>query len=328
MTASESPNNELTRGKRWRFSWPRIIVPLAILIPAGMLVAKFISNDLTALDDHEITDENKPIKADVLDNDYGLFNRGQLRIVDLQHSMSSQGLCGTARQGLVEIRESAVFFDPGNAFECLGADQEKDIALTYVVEDVPASCVSANAGDLAKLSAEDTAEVQAALNDLLRTGSREPLLIDGVAGPKTRGAIGEWQQIYGFLPSEELSSQQHRCLLDQQEEAKDRSFEDRDAAQLIITVKGANDPPVAKDDRAATSENAPITADVLNNDSDPDNGDQLRVVELEQSADRPGSAELRGNQIVFDPGDDFDGLAAGNTAIVPLTYVVEDRHGG
>ncbi|HYI08856.1 MAG TPA: Ig-like domain-containing protein [Thermoanaerobaculia bacterium] len=45
-----------------------------------------------------------------------------------------------------------------------------------------------------------------------------------------------------------------------------------DTATVLITINGVNDPPVANDDGDMTSEDTPVTLNVLSNDSDPDGG--------------------------------------------------------
>jgi len=42
-----------------------------------------------------------------------------------------------------------------------------------------------------------------------------------------------------------------------------------DTAEVIITVEPVNDPPIAVDDSATTDEETPVTVDVVNNDTDP-----------------------------------------------------------
>src|SRR5207253_1297279 len=66
--------------------------------------------------------------------------------------------------------------------------------------------------------------------------------------------------------------------------------------------------------------------DVLANDTDVDDGHLFTLV----SASAPigqGSASVAGNQLVFNPGSDFDHLAQGATASVTLSYNMTDEHG-
>ena len=99
-----------------------------------------------------------------------------------------------------------------------------------------------------------------------------------------------------------------------------------DTGTLTITIAGVNDPPVAAADTAGTSENSSVTVNVLANDSDVDNGAVLTVIAASVPAGQ-GSASVVGNQVQFNPGTDFDHLAAGATANVVINYTIQDEHG-
>ncbi|WP_201829999.1 Ig-like domain-containing protein [Microvirga zambiensis] len=92
------------------------------------------------------------------------------------------------------------------------------------------------------------------------------------------------------------------------------------------TVTGQNDAPVAAADHiAAIGETGRTLLALRSNDRDVD-GDSVRVVAwtalLEGSLIRNSSGDL-----VFDPGDDFQALSAGQTATVSFTYTLSDAHG-
>ena len=112
---------------------------------------------------------------------------------------------------------------------------------------------------------------------------------------------------------------------------------------VTITINGANDAPVAADDTGNTAENTPLTvadggtgttnADLLLNDTDPD-GDDLTITEVAGDTANVGSATTGDNggsftiradgSWRFDPGSDFDGLAAGATATTSVQYTASD----
>jgi VCBS repeat-containing protein len=95
---------------------------------------------------------------------------------------------------------------------------------------------------------------------------------------------------------------------------------------LTISVAGRNDAPVANPDVAATGENSPVSIDVLANDTDIDNGAALTVTAASAPSGQ-GSASVVANQVVFDPGTDFDHLDTGESAEVVLSYTITDEHG-
>ena len=118
-----------------------------------------------------------------------------------------------------------------------------------------------------------------------------------------------------------------------------------DTATLTVTVTGVGDAPTANDDTGSTAENTPLTvadgdtgtgttnADLLLNDTDPD-GDDLTITEVAGDTANVGSATAGDNggsftiradgSWRFDPGSDFDGLAAGATATTSVEYTASD----
>lgn len=98
-------------------------------------------------------------------------------------------------------------------------------------------------------------------------------------------------------------------------------------ASISWTVNGRNDAPAAAGDRIGGASEAGIKVlAVRANDRDVD-GDPLNITRwtspLEGSVFRNSSGEL-----VFDPGDDFHTLSAGETATVSFAYTVSDGRGG
>jgi hypothetical protein len=93
-----------------------------------------------------------------------------------------------------------------------------------------------------------------------------------------------------------------------------RAFAD---SQVSITVIKPNTPPVAVNDRA-TAVKSPILIPVLANDSDAD-GNPLTIVSVTQPA--RGSASIQSNQILFTPGNGFNGT-------VTFNYTISDGRGG
>ena len=95
---------------------------------------------------------------------------------------------------------------------------------------------------------------------------------------------------------------------------------------LTIIVTGTNDAPVAVADSGSTTENLALTVDVLANDTDADDGHLFTLASATAPAGK-GSATIVANQLVFDPGADFDHLAAGVTETVVVSYTMTDDHG-
>ena len=89
-------------------------------------------------------------------------------------------------------------------------------------------------------------------------------------------------------------------------------------ATVRVTIAPVNDPPIAQDDSAATDEDAPVTIDVLANDSDPE-GDSLLIQSVTQPAH--GSVAKSASNVTYTPDPGFNGVDT-------FTYAVSDGNGG
>ena len=89
-------------------------------------------------------------------------------------------------------------------------------------------------------------------------------------------------------------------------------------SQVMVTVAGANDVPLALDDAIETTVGNPVTVNVLGNDSDPDN-DPLTVIILD-GPDNGTAVVNPDGSITYSPEGDFEGE-------VTLLYLIEDPNG-
>ena len=96
---------------------------------------------------------------------------------------------------------------------------------------------------------------------------------------------------------------------------------------VTLTITGSNDGPIAVADTGTTDENASITVDVLNNDTDVDLSD-THTVDSVSITSGLGVVAIVGNQVVWNPGTDYDYLAVNETAIVEIAYGMSDNNGG
>jgi VCBS repeat-containing protein len=98
-------------------------------------------------------------------------------------------------------------------------------------------------------------------------------------------------------------------------------------ASMTWIVDGRNDAPVARNDHiGVVEEDGRTVVAVLANDRDID-GDTLRPIRWTASSEGSVSLNARGS-LVFDPGNDFQALSAGETATVRFAYTVSDDNGG
>ena len=98
------------------------------------------------------------------------------------------------------------------------------------------------------------------------------------------------------------------------------------SSTVTITVTGTNDGPTANVDTASGGENQVLTINVVGNDTDPDDGAVLTVTGASAPSGK-GTATVVGNQVQFNPGNDFDHLAQGVTEQVVVNYTIQDEHG-
>jgi VCBS repeat-containing protein len=93
----------------------------------------------------------------------------------------------------------------------------------------------------------------------------------------------------------------------------------RTTSQTInVTVTGVNEAPVGNDDSATTYQDAPITLNVVSNDTDPE-ADTLVVSAVTQSSN--GTVTFAGSSVTYTPNPGFSGADS-------FTYTVSDGNGG
>ena len=113
-----------------------------------------------------------------------------------------------------------------------------------------------------------------------------------------------------------------------------------DQSTLTITLTGVNDPPLAGDDAFSTNEDSLLSIaalGVLGNDSDVDTGDSISVAEVNGvAADVGTTISLASGALLtlnadgsfdYDPNNQFETLAAGETATDSLSYTISDSSG-
>ncbi|MEL7470866.1 MAG: Ig-like domain-containing protein [Pseudomonadota bacterium] len=108
-----------------------------------------------------------------------------------------------------------------------------------------------------------------------------------------------------------------------------------DTSTVTITVNGKNAAPIAVDDVTSTSEDLPVTINILGNDSDPDD-DALTIIDIDGNTvgteflvmtdeGRTGTVTVESNgDLTFTPDQSFQGLNDGETDTVNVTYTISD----
>jgi VCBS repeat-containing protein len=102
-------------------------------------------------------------------------------------------------------------------------------------------------------------------------------------------------------------------------------------ATVTVTVVGAADAPEAADDALTLAEDAgatDVTAELLGNDSDLDNGDALKATAVQAVSDKGATVSVAADgTVTYDPGAVFAALDEGETATDTFTYTVTDSTG-
>ncbi len=98
---------------------------------------------------------------------------------------------------------------------------------------------------------------------------------------------------------------------------------------VTVTITGANDAPIAAPDSPIVAKNsAPVTINVLANDSDADAGDTKTVLSLDTST-LLGTATISagGTSVIYSVGTSFLDLQPGQVAIETFSYTMSDAAG-
>ena len=95
--------------------------------------------------------------------------------------------------------------------------------------------------------------------------------------------------------------------------------------EITITVNGVNDSPIAEDDSLQTDEDTALKIEtLLANDSDPDEGDRLAIINLDTTETKGFPTLTDDGSISYDPGASFQSLRNGETSRDRFQYTVAD----
>ncbi|MEY4566088.1 MAG: hypothetical protein RLY14_1058, partial [Planctomycetota bacterium] len=97
-------------------------------------------------------------------------------------------------------------------------------------------------------------------------------------------------------------------------------------ATVTITIQGANDAPIAVDDSYSTAENSSISMNARLNDYELDSGDPFTITFV-SIVSGLGNVQIVNGEILYIPGADYDYLSVGETALVTITYEIQDAAG-
>jgi len=273
---------------------------------ATVTVTVFPVNDPpTAQDDSDTTDEDFPVTLDVLDNDSDPEG-DPLEIESVAQpangSVSSDGfdIIYTPDPDFQGIDSFTYTLSDGNG----GSDAATVTVTVVAVNDPPIAADDSDATD------EDfPVTIDVLDNDSDPDG--DGLVVQSVTRP-THGTVVNHGGTVTYTPDPGFNGPDSFSYV-----VTDGNG-GSDTANVAVTIESINDAPVAADDSDTTDEDAPITIDVLDNDSDPD-GDGLVVQSVTQPSH--GTAVNHGSTVTYTPDPGFNGPDS-------FEYTISDGNGG
>ncbi|HKQ95911.1 MAG TPA: Ig-like domain-containing protein, partial [Aestuariivirgaceae bacterium] len=315
-----------------------------------------------ATDDSTGTDEDAPVSGNVLANDTDADTSDVLSVSAVNGQAANVGSAVAGTYGSVVIgADGSYSFTPNSAANALAAGETATDTFTYTVSDGNGGTATAsltititgtNDGPVANADADSTDENAAVSGNVLANDTDADTSdvltvseVNGAAANVGASVAGTYGSVvigptgaYSFTPNGTANA------LAAGETATDTftyTVSDGNGgtatASLTITITGTNDGPVAMADTAGTDEDAPVSGNVLSNDTDADTSDVLSVAAVNGQAANVGAsvAGTYGSVVIgadgsysFTPNSAANALAAGETATDTFTYTVSDGNGG
>lgn len=274
--------------------------------------------------DRATTNENAAITVEVLGNDSDVDDGASLTLVSV-----------TPGAGAIVSGGTIVWTPVG--FDDLALGASRLVALDYTIRDEH----GAEAVATLEIVVHGSNDAPTAIADAARTGENQTITLDvrandqdvdqgavltliQVAPPVGRGTASIAGGQLMFAPGVDFDR-----LAVGATELVTVAYTIRDehgataVSAATIEIVGVNDAPVARLDRAVTTENTAVTVAVLGNDSDVDDGSQLTLVSATAAA---GTVALSNGTIVWTPvGMDY--LGQDDSRLVTLDYTIRDEHG-
>lgn len=294
-----------------------------------------------AFDDTVGTTENQSVTIDVLANDTDI-DMTDTHTVDsvLVVDDGRTGAPTTQPSPTASIVGNQVVFTPGTAYDYLSLNDTASAVVRYVMSDQHGAASTADlrititglndapiaVADAASVNEDSGITVSVLDNDYdvdqadtitLTSVTQSPKggiasIADGSIVFSTDGDfeslnVGETEEV--IIPY--LISDNHGATAD---------------AELRLQVTGVNDAPVAFMDEASTTESSSVLIDVLDNDTDVDEGHSFSISSA-RLVHGKGNVSISNNQIRFDPNGQYEHVGLGQQAEAIIEYTMEDEHG-
>ncbi|MFC2079240.1 Ig-like domain-containing protein, partial [Candidatus Bipolaricaulota bacterium] len=264
-------------------------------------------------DDSATTDENTAIEIDVASNDVDEDGSLDLSSIQITSSPSLGTISVHPTSGLVTYMPDPLSCGDDSFRYTISDDDgavsnEATVTVAVLCDDPPLAI-----DDLYHVNEGESFEVNAPGvmdNDIATPG--DPLTVTLVSdvshGVLTLNADGSFIYVHD---GGETTGDQFTYYVSS-------DTKDSNIATVSLMIHPVNDPPVAVSDEDTTSEDTPVTIEVLSNDSDPD-GDVLSVDWVEQPEN--GSVVNDGGSVTYTPNPYFYGTDT-------FVYAATDGNGG
>ncbi len=297
-----------------------------------------VNDDPTANDDQAAVGENSIVDIKVLANDTD---------PDANDSLNVASANVTAGMGVATVApgSKSILYDPGSAYEHLAAGDTANVEITYTISDGNGGTDSAKAFVTVKGVNDDPV----ANADQAQVAEGGSVVVDVLANDTDVDATDQLSVVSASVPAGQgsagVSADGLSVVYDPGSNFEGLGVGDTatvvvtygiadgnggtSTSTVRITVEGTNDGPAARADQAGTGENSAVRIHALANDTDPDGSDAL-VITGAAISDGLGNVRVAtdGQSLVYDPGNAYDSLAVGETAMVKISYDISDGNGG
>ncbi|MFC3615723.1 ExeM/NucH family extracellular endonuclease [Lutimaribacter marinistellae] len=169
-------------------------------------------------------------------------------------------------------------------------------------------------------------------DDRLDGGRGDDIIALGGGNDRVQGGRGfDTAIVEGSILAYAITMRGSKLILDS-DTGRDvlRSVEKVQFDDFDLYLDGRNNPVLAGNDTAETTENAAViiaAATLLANDADFD-GDSISILSVDAASAKGATVSFDGTDLVYIPGTLFDSLPAGETTTDTVTYQVTDGKGG
>ena len=307
------------------------VVSVSATEDGAAVTGNFSATDEDTTDTHTFNILTQPAEGTVINNNDGTFSFnpgsdfqdlavGETRQVTFTYAAVDDS--GTANN-TSEPATVTITVTGTNDGPVAVADSDSTLATGSVTVDVIANDTDVDNGDVLSLQAGSASVGSALFSNMAIT------LIDAQLTQSGNSITFDPGSDFDFLDAGETATVTINYTVEDDQGASS-------PGTLTVTVTGTNDGPQAVADTGTTTENAALQLDVLSNDTDVDQGDSatnftLQTVELVDEHGDPvtgqGSVSIVNNRLNYNPGNDFDTLATGETATVIVRYTMADSSG-